>query len=215
VMHSIKILNETAQTVTIARSDFDALIEAAEDAEDLAAVAAHDAEEARVGKAAARRNYLTAEEVERLLDGESPLRIWREKRGYSQRALAEAAGVPSGYLAEIETGKKPGSADAFRRLSAVLGVSIKDLMRKEQAKRQLDYGPVFLVLFGAHFVGVAPAKRGARADGTKFATVGEALQTIREQWPALRDRTPVITDEARLPIYDTEDLWREMEPATL
>jgi hypothetical protein len=67
--HPIKILSETADTVTIARSDFDALIEAAEDVEDLAALAAHDAEEARIGKAAARRSYLTAEEVERLLDG--------------------------------------------------------------------------------------------------------------------------------------------------
>jgi DNA-binding XRE family transcriptional regulator len=129
--HSIRILEETASTVTISRSDFDALVQAAEDAEDLAALAAHDAEEARLGRAVARRDYLTGEEVELLLDGESPLKIWRKKRGLSQRALADAAGVQPGYLAEIETGKKPGSADALRRLAASLGISIEDLMSRE------------------------------------------------------------------------------------
>lgn len=38
--HPIRILAETSDTVTIGRSDFEALIEAAEDAEDLAALAA-------------------------------------------------------------------------------------------------------------------------------------------------------------------------------
>ena len=59
--HGIRILAETPDTVTIGRADFEALINAAEDAEDLAALAEHDAEEARVGRAAARRDYLTAD----------------------------------------------------------------------------------------------------------------------------------------------------------
>jgi DNA-binding XRE family transcriptional regulator len=126
---SIKILRATASSVTIGRSDFDALLRAAEDADDLAALAAHDAEEARLGKAVARGDYLTADEVEALLGGENPLKVWRKKRGYSQRALAAAAGVQPGYLAEIETDKKPGSADAFRRLSAVLRVPMENLIK--------------------------------------------------------------------------------------
>ncbi len=119
--HSIKVLRETPKTITIARSDFEALLQAAEDAEDLAAVAAHDAEEARLGKEVARRDYLTGDEVVALLKGASPLKIWRKKRGLSQRTLAVAAGVQPGYLAEIETGKKPGSADALHRLSSRTG----------------------------------------------------------------------------------------------
>jgi DNA-binding XRE family transcriptional regulator len=128
--HAIRILRETADTVTIGRSDFEALLQAAEDAEDLAALAAHDAEEASVGREAARRDYLTADEAERLLDGESPVKVWREKRGLSQRALAKAAGVQPGYLGEIETGRKPGSATTLHRLSVVLGVAMQDLMRR-------------------------------------------------------------------------------------
>jgi DNA-binding XRE family transcriptional regulator len=127
--HSIKILRETPSTVTIGRSDFEALLRAAEDADDLAALAAHDAEEARLGKEAARRNYLTVDEVEGLLAGETALKIWRKKRGFTQRALAASAGVQPGYLSEIEAGKKPGSADALRRLSAALRVPMEDLIK--------------------------------------------------------------------------------------
>jgi ribosome-binding protein aMBF1 (putative translation factor) len=133
--HAIRILAETSDTVTIGRSDFEALIAAAEDAEYLAALAEHDAEEVRLGRAVARRDYLTADEAERLLNGESPVRVWRDKRGLSQRALARAAGMQPGYLAEIETGRKPGSADALHRLSMALGVAMNDLMSRDRGTK--------------------------------------------------------------------------------
>ncbi|HLJ05427.1 MAG TPA: XRE family transcriptional regulator, partial [Acetobacteraceae bacterium] len=88
--HAIRVLAETTDTVTIGRSDFEALVQAAEDAEDLVALAAHDAEEASLGREAARRQYLSADEAEKLLDGENPLKVWRNKRRLSQRALAAA-----------------------------------------------------------------------------------------------------------------------------
>jgi DNA-binding XRE family transcriptional regulator len=91
-------------------------------------VTARRREEATTGKQAARRNYLTAQEARRLLDGESPLKVWREKRARSQRELATAAGVSAGYLAEIETGRKPGSVAALARLAKALHVQIEDLI---------------------------------------------------------------------------------------
>jgi transcriptional regulator with XRE-family HTH domain len=63
-----------------------------------------------------------------LLAGESPVKVWREKRGRSQRELAAAAGVGAGYLAEIETGRKPGSVVALARLGKALQVQIEDLI---------------------------------------------------------------------------------------
>jgi transcriptional regulator with XRE-family HTH domain len=42
--------------------------------------------------------------------------------------LGEQAGVSSSYLAEIETGKKPGSADALRKLSRVLAIPMENLV---------------------------------------------------------------------------------------
>jgi transcriptional regulator with XRE-family HTH domain len=42
--------------------------------------------------------------------------------------LGEQAGVSSSYLAEIETGKKPGSADALRKLSRALAFPMENLV---------------------------------------------------------------------------------------
>ena len=36
------------------------------------------------------------------------MKVWHEECGLTQRALAEQARVSPSYLAEIETGKKPG-----------------------------------------------------------------------------------------------------------
>ena len=82
-MTAIKFLSETKDTVTLRRTDFKNLVEAAETARDLAAVTSHRAYENHVGWDVARRNYLTGEETRRLLDGESPVRVWRKKRGLS------------------------------------------------------------------------------------------------------------------------------------
>ena len=123
-----KPIRETTETITLSRSDWDTLVESLEDAEDLAAVNARRTHEAAIGREAARRDYLTGNEMQRLLDWESPVRIWREKRGLSQRALAAEAGVSPSYLAEIETGQKPGSADALRNLASVLQVPMECLV---------------------------------------------------------------------------------------
>src|ERR1700733_1185141 len=116
-MNAIKLLAETPETVTIRRADLNALIDAAENAEDIASVRTWNAYVAAVGRDAAIANSYTAAEAKRLLDGESPVRIWREKRGMTQRALTAAAAIPAGYLSEIEGGKKPGSVAAFRSLA--------------------------------------------------------------------------------------------------
>ncbi len=130
-----KPLRETDETVTLRRADWDVLIEQIEDAEDLAAVAARRAHEAKVGKDAARRNYLTGEEVRRLLNGDSPVKVWREKRGWSQRELATRADVGPSYLAEIETGQKPGSAEAMLKLARALDVPMEDIVGNYRAAR--------------------------------------------------------------------------------
>jgi len=127
-MNGVKILSETQETVTVSRGDWARLLSELEDAKDRAVVAERHKEEARTGKQVARRNYLTATEARRLLDGESPVRVWRERRGRSQRELATTAGVSAGYLAEIETGRKPGSVAALGRLAKALRVQIEDLI---------------------------------------------------------------------------------------
>ncbi len=127
-MNAIKLLAETPETVTISRADLDALIDAAENADDIASVRAWNEYVVAVGRDAAIANSYTVAEAKRLLAGESPIRIWREKRGLTQRALAAAAAIPAGYLSEIESGKKPGSVAAFRALARTLAVPMEELV---------------------------------------------------------------------------------------
>ncbi|XBQ14924.1 MAG: helix-turn-helix transcriptional regulator [Oceanicaulis sp.] len=65
--------------------------------------------------------------VGRLLDGESPVRVWREHRGQSLRGLARLAGLSAAYLSEIESGVKSPSVRTLQALATALGVSLDDL----------------------------------------------------------------------------------------
>lgn len=56
------------------------------------------------------------------LDGAHPLRAWREHRGLTLQALADAAGVSKPYLSQIEGGKRAGTAATLRKLAKVLHV---------------------------------------------------------------------------------------------
>src|ERR1700722_18382053 len=121
-MSTIRILGESEDTVTVSRGDWLDLLAAVDDAEDRAAVAERRAGERAFGKETRRRNYLNGAEAMRLLNGENPVKVWREKRGLSQRALATEAKIGNSYLAEIEAERKPGSDAAYRKLGATLQV---------------------------------------------------------------------------------------------
>lgn len=69
-----------------------------------------------------------AEIVNRLLDGDNPIRVWREHRGMSAKALAEAAEISAPYLSEIETGKKEGKVTVLKRIAEALSVDLDDLV---------------------------------------------------------------------------------------
>ena len=127
-MSIITPIAETADTVTLSRIDFEAMLDALEDAADVASLKAATGEEARLGKTAARADHLPIELVERMLAGELPLRLWREHRKMTVAALAAASGVSGSYISEIETGRKPGSVDALAKLSKALGLTIDDLI---------------------------------------------------------------------------------------
>ena len=66
--------------------------------------------------------------VDRLAEGEAPVRVWREYRGLSLRGLSEKAGVSAAMLSEIENGKKEGSVHTLAALARALGVDLDDLV---------------------------------------------------------------------------------------
>ena len=115
-----KIVTPNGETlVVLALSDYEALVDAAD-------IAAADRVLAEI--AAGRDELVPESMVDRLLGGESAIRLWREYRGLTAAALAEQAEVSAAYLSELETGKKRGGIAVLGRIAATLGLAIDDLI---------------------------------------------------------------------------------------
>lgn len=95
---------------------------------------AEDAKDAEALHRAARRYVSGKEEaipaavVDRLLAGESPIRVWREHRGLTAAVLAELIGVTPAHISKLETAKGEPSIGLLKKLAAVLGVDIDSLV---------------------------------------------------------------------------------------
>ena len=109
--------------VILAEAEYQALLAAAEDAGDRAAVALF-----RHRLAAGEEELIPSEVVDRLLSGESRIRVWREHRGLSTKALADKAGLAPPYLSQIERGRREGTIETLRRIAAALDISLDDMV---------------------------------------------------------------------------------------
>jgi DNA-binding XRE family transcriptional regulator len=110
------------EMVTIPREEYERLRAAAEDLADLQSY-----DRAKAALAAGTDELIPSNYANRLLDGESPLRVYRDLRGLTQVKLAERAGVNRVTVAEIETGRKQGSIASLRALAVALDVTLDDL----------------------------------------------------------------------------------------
>lgn len=66
--------------------------------------------------------------AERIAAGVHPILVWREYRGMTASNLATESDIAQSYLSDIETGKKPGSAKALKRVATALGIAADDLI---------------------------------------------------------------------------------------
>lgn len=71
--------------------------------------------------------HLPHDVVKRLVDGEPPLKVFREYRDMTQEALADAANVSTGYVSQIERGTRQPSKKALAAFAAALDLDIEDL----------------------------------------------------------------------------------------
>ncbi len=111
------------EMVVLPRAEYETLVDMAEMAAD---VAAYD--EAKRQIAAGNDERVPAEFVDRLIDGENPIRVWRDFRGLTGKELASLAGVSAAYISEIETGKKEGSLSVLKAIAKVLRIDLDDLV---------------------------------------------------------------------------------------
>lgn len=113
---------EGGELAVLSRSDYEALLEAAREAEeDAADIAAYDA--AKSADPIMHR-ALPADVTAAMLKGESLLRALRKKSGLTQSELAVRAGIGQGYLSEIEVvgSKKTPSMTTLIALAKALDV---------------------------------------------------------------------------------------------
>ncbi|MBL4757029.1 MAG: helix-turn-helix transcriptional regulator [Rhizobiales bacterium] len=94
----------------------------------LDAVDAADADQVRRNIESGNGEYIPSELVNRLVNGESPIRVWREYRGLTAKDLAIKAGISQPYLSGIETGKREGRVSTLKAIAEVLKVELDDLV---------------------------------------------------------------------------------------
>jgi DNA-binding XRE family transcriptional regulator len=85
---------------------------------------AHAVAEFHEGYHAGHEFLVPAEILRRELDGESPVKLWREHRGLTQQELAKRTGISKPYLSQIETGKRQGTVETLRAVARALDVPL-------------------------------------------------------------------------------------------
>jgi DNA-binding XRE family transcriptional regulator len=103
-------------------AEYERLLEVVEDQEDIAA--AERAEKRR----AAGEEYLPMEMVNRLIEGENALRVWRQYRQLSIARLGEMSGINKATISQLENDKAYGRPATWRALADALGVIVDDIL---------------------------------------------------------------------------------------
>jgi DNA-binding XRE family transcriptional regulator len=90
-----------------------------------------DAEAARLvldQLASSETEMIPSEFVNRLIDGENTVKVWREFRGLTIDSLAERAGISESELSEIENDLSDGRLGTIKKIADALDISVDDLV---------------------------------------------------------------------------------------
>ena len=111
------------QMAVLPMADYQRLVEIAEDRADIAAaiVAEQRRSEGTV-------EYLPSAMVNRILDGESALMVWREHRGLSVTQLAAKSDFGPSMIRKVESGLRQGTFPFWKAMASALRVMPEDIM---------------------------------------------------------------------------------------
>ena len=102
------------------------LLEQAEMLEDI-----RDYDAAKAALENGEDELIPAEVVFAILDGENPIKVWREYRGLTQQQLADKVKISKPYISQIETGKRTGTTEILSAIAKALDVSLDDVVTTE------------------------------------------------------------------------------------
>lgn len=109
---------------------YEKYLELLEQAEMLEDIRDFDAAKAALEKG--EDELIPGEVVFAILDGENPIKVWREYRGMTQQQLADGAGISKPYLSQIETGKRTGTTEILSAIARALDVSLDEVVGREK-----------------------------------------------------------------------------------
>ena len=93
--------------------------------EDLRDIRAYDLAIEQLAKG--QDEMIPSEFADRILEGESDVRVWREYRKLSVKELAGQANISASYLSQIEGGSRAGSLPTMKALALALHLDLDDL----------------------------------------------------------------------------------------
>ena len=123
---SVQVINNNKGKPEWAVVPYETYLQLVEQAEMLLDVQDYD-----VAKAALERGddeLIPGSVVYAILDGDNPIKVWREYRGLSQQDVAEKAGISVPYLSQLETNKRKGSLEVLSAIAKALEVSLENIV---------------------------------------------------------------------------------------
>ena len=111
----IIIKNNLPEFIVLPYKEYDNLLNALEDKEDIKAVKDFHSN---------NQKTIPFELLQSIANGKNAIRVFREFRKISQIKLAEQAGISRQYLCQIENGTRKGSHKVLKRIADILDVDI-------------------------------------------------------------------------------------------
>ncbi len=102
---------------------YEQLVEDAETLQDI-----RDIDEIKARIESGEEELIPAHVPYAIIDGENPVKVWREYRGLTQQQLAEAAGISAAYLSQIETGKRAGKTAVLQAIARAMNLDLDDVV---------------------------------------------------------------------------------------
>lgn len=122
---SVHVISEngTPQYAVLPYSDYLLLVE---QAEMLADIQTYD--EIKSSLAKGEEELIPASFVNSIVEGENPIKVWREYRHLTQQQVAERVGISVPYVSQLETSKRKASVMVLKKIASILTVEIEDLI---------------------------------------------------------------------------------------
>jgi ribosome-binding protein aMBF1 (putative translation factor) len=110
------------EVAILPRKDYEALVAKAAEADEDAGTARLVARARR--EIAGGTPLLPKDIVDRLANGENPVRVLREWQGHTQMYLAFKTNISQGHISDIESGRRTGTPSTLRAIATALKVPL-------------------------------------------------------------------------------------------